>query len=402
MERAININPSILTWARETAGLSIEDAAKKLGLTDTQRSTAADKLRELEAGERNPTRNQLAKIASVYRRPLTVFYRHTPPQKGDRGEDFRTLPEDVSGSESARLDMLLRDVRARQDMVRALLEEDPDLPEIDFIGSMSIEENIASSAARLRAHLGFAHPGETAARRDAEDLFNTLRQRTEQTGVFVLLMGNLGSHHSAISETVFRGFAIADKLAPFIVINDQDAKPAWSFTLIHELTHLFVGSTGVSGAPSTIDPDTPAGRVERFCNDVASEFLLPAAEIPETEGFATKAEAVAFIERVAQQWNVSEPMVAYRMRRIGKLDLARYRELAADYRARWHAQKRRTQNRETGPSYYTVRRHRLGNALLGLVRRNLKDNELTHTKAAKMLGVKPGNVEPILSNVNYL
>lgn len=400
MERAININADILIWARETAGLSLEDAAKKLGFTDTQSANAVDKLRELEEGERKPTRNQLVKIASVYRRPLTVFYRRTPPRQGDRGEDFRTLPEDASEQESARLDMLLRDVRARQDMVRALLEEDPDVPEMNFIGSMSIEDNIAGSAARLRAHLGIKHPGETSAWRDAGDLFNTLRQRTEQTGVFVLLIGNLGSHHSAISETVFRGFAIADRLAPFIVINDQDAKPAWSFTLVHELTHLFIGATGISGAPSTVDAETPIGRVERFCNDVASEFLLPAAEIPDTDVFASNAEAAAFINELSQQWNVSEPMVAYRMRRLGKLNEDRYRELAADYRNRWKLHKKKSKKSAGFPPPNVVRRHRLGNALLGLVRRNLKENELTHTKAAKMLGVKPDNVEPLIRDSN--
>jgi hypothetical protein len=57
--------------------------------------------------------------------------------------------------------------------------------------------------------------------------------------VFVLLVGDLGSHHSPLSQEVFRGFALADKRVPFIVINDQDAKTARSFTLIHELTHIF-------------------------------------------------------------------------------------------------------------------------------------------------------------------
>jgi hypothetical protein len=51
-----------------------------------------DKLEEFEAGENFPTRNQLAKCAAVYRRPLITFYMKHPPRKGARGEDFRTLP----------------------------------------------------------------------------------------------------------------------------------------------------------------------------------------------------------------------------------------------------------------------------------------------------------------------
>ena len=46
---------------------------------------------------------------------------------------------------------------------------------------------------------------------------------------------------------VGRGFALADEVAPFVVINHQDHRGAWSFTLLHELTHLWLGETGVSG-----------------------------------------------------------------------------------------------------------------------------------------------------------
>jgi hypothetical protein len=44
-----------------------------------------------------------------------------------------------------------------------------------------------------------------------------------------------------------------------------------------------------------------------------------------------------------------------------------------------------------------VRRHRVGSALLGLVRRSLDDGTITYTKAGRVLGVKPRNVEPLLS-----
>lgn len=39
----------------------------------------------------------------------------------------------------------------------------------------------------------------------ADDSFKQLRTATETLGVFVLLVGDLGSHHSALSEEVFRG-----------------------------------------------------------------------------------------------------------------------------------------------------------------------------------------------------
>jgi hypothetical protein len=47
------------------------------------------------------------------------------------------------------------------------------------------------------------------------DAYAALRARVETAGVFVLLMGNLGTHHTDIDVRVFRGFALADDVAGF-------------------------------------------------------------------------------------------------------------------------------------------------------------------------------------------
>ena len=82
----------------------------------------------------------------------------------------------------------------------------------------------------------------------------------------------LGNYLTAIDTTTFRGFSIADEVAPLVVINDQDARPAWSFTLLHETVHILLGHTGVSGEYAGSD-------IEHFCDDVASTFLLPEREL---------------------------------------------------------------------------------------------------------------------------
>ena len=52
------VNPDILRWARETAGLTLEDAVGKLSIKDAQGTAASDRLRALEQGEtpRRPAR----------------------------------------------------------------------------------------------------------------------------------------------------------------------------------------------------------------------------------------------------------------------------------------------------------------------------------------------------------
>ena len=83
------INPEIMVWARETAGLTRQEAARKLGFRDSSRSTAADKLAAIEYGEKEPSRPQLVKMAGQYHRPLLTFYLSKPPAQGARGADFR-------------------------------------------------------------------------------------------------------------------------------------------------------------------------------------------------------------------------------------------------------------------------------------------------------------------------
>jgi hypothetical protein len=89
MPQPEQINPAILVWARESAGLAVEDAAKQLALGDSKHESSEQKLLDLERGVRLPTRTQLSRIAKTYRRPLLTFYMAAPPRKGPRGEDFR-------------------------------------------------------------------------------------------------------------------------------------------------------------------------------------------------------------------------------------------------------------------------------------------------------------------------
>lgn len=398
-----NINSDILIWAREQAGFTLEEAARALGLSDSTRATAVEKLMALETGKKLPSRPQLLKIAATYRRPLTTFYLSQPPIVAERGEDFRQLPQPLDPRDRGLLDALLRDVRARQDMVRSILEDDDDIEPLAFVNSMRISTPIQDAAQALRTFLSM----DTAPPKgigDATRLFSELRARVEAHGVFVLLIGNLGSHHTNISAKIFRGFAIADDIAPFIVINDQDAQTARSFTLIHELVHLFVGSTGISGATMTDAPRTGIERIEQFCNDVASEFLLPAASIAKFGQMQSFNQADEVIREIAMANNVSEYLVAYRFWRSEKISKVIFQDLSSAYAARWQAAKARQQeenrkNESTGPTYYIVKRHRIGNALLELVGRTMRGGELTHTKAAKLLGTKVSSVEPMLSAV---
>lgn len=389
------VNPGILRWARVTAGLEPEIAVKKIGLAKTKALTAVERLEALETGDTAPTRALLVRMAKQYRRPLLTFYLSDVPEKGDRGNDYRTLPDGYDPTDDAFLDALIRGIRARQSLLRAALEDEEEADELPFIGSMTMNDGVPAVVASIRdtAPITLA---EFRAADSADEAFKKLRTAVESMGIYVVLAGNLGSYHTAIDLRTFRGFALSDPVAPFIIMNDQDARAAWSFTLLHELTHLWLGQTGVSGGDAEL-------AVEQFCNDVAGEFLLPANDlqgfaIPDADNDENIADAITAF---ASDRNISRSMVAYRLYRRQRIQQDVWRRLSTRFREEWldGREKRRESARSQvgGANYYTVRRHRVGDALVNIVQRMMRAGALTTTKAGTVLDVKPKNVQNLLN-----
>lgn len=387
------VNPENLRWARQTAGFDEATAARKIGLNAARGVGSAERLAALEAGAEEPSRALLSRMAHAYRRPLLALYMPEPPRAAATVEDFRALPDRRPDAEPL-VQTLVRDVRARQALIRDVLE-DEGTPESAFVGSLQMAQGAPAAAGVMATALGFDLQRFRASG-SAEAAFAYVRELVERRGVFVLLIGDLGSHHTEISTEAFRGFALADKLAPFIVINDRDARTAWTFTLLHELAHLFLGVTGVSGA-------RPQSAVERFCNDAASLVLLPAEEVGGLAGelpVGTDGLAAA-ITRLASPLRLSRTLVTFRLFQAASLSEGQWEELRARFAQEWRdgrkrqKDERREAGKKGGPDFYVVRRQRLG-ALVAVVGRAVQDGSLTPSKAGKVLGVGPRSVEPLI------
>lgn len=395
------VNPEILRWARETAGLDQDKASKKLSLKEARGESPKQRLISLEVGEVEPSRKMLVRMAKQYRRPLITFYLKKPPAKTDRGQDFRTLPESSTQESLAEVDALIRDVLARQSLVRSMIEDEEDVHTLDFVGSMTSDTEISVLKSSITKTLGFSLEKYRESS-SPEKAFDYLRSITERTGIFVLLIGDLGSHHSAIDLDVFRGFALSDKIAPFVVINDHDSRSAWSFTLFHELVHIWLGQTGISSSYSDL-------KVEILCNRVASELLLPSDELKalSIENIVDFEDLKDRISSFAKERNISSSMVAYKLFLMRGINKEEWQRLSAAYKELWlklkEEKRKKHKDEDGGPSYYVVKRHRLGDALLSAVHQMILDGSLTTIKASRILGVAPKNLqtlfEPRTSNI---
>lgn len=385
------VNHTILKWARETSMFSLEQAAQKLGIVDGKSISGAEKLAAYEGGIKEPSRSLLVRMSKQYHRPLLTFYLNRPPEKGDRGQDFRTLPESIAELENAHVDVLIRDIKARQNVVRETLIDADEAEQLSFVGKYTIDDGIDKVAEAIRNTLKL-NINKFRDQNGHKEAFKLLREHAERAGIFVILRGNLGSYHSDIDVNVFRGFALSDDIAPFVVINDRDAESAWSFTLLHEIAHIMLGETGVSGG--YIEKN-----IEKFCNEVASEFLIPKKEFKEFSVFGLENDAVKErISKYSYSHKISSSHVAYRLYLRGDIDKQSWESLSGYFRERWNERRRKIKEKnsqtEGGPNYYVVKNYKLG-TLVKLVERLTYAGSLTTTKAGMLLDVKPLKVHKL-------
>ena len=400
---SVKVNPEILVWARETAGLTLQQAVGKINIGDSRNLTAVDKLTALECGETDPTRAQLVKMAKHYRRPLLTFYLPKIPQIGNRGVDFRTLSLTQPNRMNPLIDALIRNVQSRQSMVRALLEAEDEAETLNFVGSLkelagesdSMGHSLRRAVTALHQVLDLELPTQYYQKRNSRKAFDLLRSRAEAAGVFVLLKGHLGSHHTDFRVDDFRGFVIADNIAPFVIINYRDATPAWSFSLLHELVHLLLGETGISGGNLTKSSEV-------FCNTVASECLLPEEELEQLHIEPNPDITEQAISAFAATRNLSRTLVAYRLLHSDRIDQPFFSLLCENFANQWQQSKDKQResaraSKKNSPVYYPTQSRNVGAALTSLTKRMIKSGALSTTKAAKILDVKPANVGTLLN-----
>ena len=169
------INPALLRWARETAALSLDEAAKKIQLGPARGVPAAERLAAIEAGDAEPSTSQLHRMAKQYRRPLISFYLEQIPAPTNIGTDFRSQRHDPSERDEALLGALLRDIHARQQMLRAALLDDDETPLRAFVGSCRVEAGAGAMLQALIELLGMSRAVDRAA--------------VERSGALVMLQG---------------------------------------------------------------------------------------------------------------------------------------------------------------------------------------------------------------------
>lgn len=318
------IEPKLLIWARETRGLSLEEAAKSIGV-------AEDRLSAWERGDAKPTVKQLRKAAATYKRAIGLLFLPEPPEEDEVIRDFRRASQAEDKAMSPALRLEIRLARERRAEAIDLAKEMGDLLPVLRLQA-SLHDKPTEVAARVRSLLGVSSEEQTSWS-DQYDAFNSWRAAIERQGVLVFQTG--GQSIFKVSPSEAHGFSISDKPLPVIVANSKDAVTRRCFTLLHELTHVVLHNGGLCDFHEQKTSRPEVDQVEVFCNRVAASVLVPEDDLVtqvNRGGYQNREdwpdEALA---KLARNFRVSWEVILLRLVAIGRASQAFYRRWKANH-----------------------------------------------------------------------
>jgi Zn-dependent peptidase ImmA (M78 family)/transcriptional regulator with XRE-family HTH domain len=365
-----HLEPSVLRWARESFGLSVEEAAARL-------KTKPERLERAERGEGTLTMRQAEKAAQVYERPLAALFAPEPPQEEPQDAQFRRLPGAPEPPWPSEMIGLVRRVRQRQEATVELLELLDDHPVWPGVFSELSGVRIGSAARATRNRLGIGLE-EQASWRDYSG-YTPLRHwvdAVEELGVLVVQDGTL-------PVDLMRGFASLHPQVPAIVVNTRDDPRARAFTLIHELGHLLRGE------------QTSSTSLERWLEQFAGDVLMPRDALKNALASHRLSDGLRRFDVIALQFGVTPRAAVVRSARESLITQDEADEILD------RLSQRGPRTKGGGGNYYWTQLARLSPAYTRLVFSALETQAVTYAGASSLLGgVKVGNFEKLRNHLD--
>lgn len=300
----VDVAPSVVSWALDVTGADEEGLHRRF------------KIDQWLTVESRPTLKQLQNFAKATGVPFGYLLLPQPPVWALPVPDFRE-GFDRAPTPSANLIAILGQSQRRQDWYRdyALgLGAEP----LQFVGSAADLEPI-EAAARIRSALDFEvsarHGNWSATRKALLTAFETIGGLTVATSMVE------NNTRRPLDENEFRGFALVDDIAPLVFVNTHQTLNGQIFTLAHEFAHVWRGASGIGNE----DPRTDGqSAIERWCNAVASEFLVPRADLAARHSNVANAPLTEALDALAHDFRCGTLVVLQALHRTGVRQIDNY------------------------------------------------------------------------------
>ena len=362
----VEVRGELLAWARERSGLGVGDLERRF-----------PRLAAWESGGVSPTLKQLERFARATHTPIGFLLLEEPPEERLPIPDFRTMGGATPQRPSPDLLDTVFQCQQRQEWYRDCAQSNRMDP-VPFVGSLDTSTDVGEAAATLRdtLYFGVDERGPTWS-----EALRRLAEHADAAGVLVMVNGVVGSNtHRKLDPEEFRGFALVDDLAPLVFVNGADTKAAQIFTLAHELAHIWLGESALSDADLGSKPDNS---VERWCNQVAAELLLPLDAI--REQWDSASDMTELLARLADRFKVSTLVVLRRAYDAGYLGWDAYRTA---YRAELRRVLALLADSAAGGNFYNTQPVRVGKRFARAIISSTLEGQTLYRDAFQMLGFK--------------
>lgn len=361
------ITPSIVTWARNRAGFSINEAEKTFR-----------KISQWESGETLPTYPQLEQMSEKFKVPVAVFFFPEAPDVPAIDETFRTLSQDDLNNIPAKIRLLLRKANAMQINLVELndgINPAKNLLTKDF--TFSTDQELSVLANELRNYLGITIE-EQFSWGSTEDALENWRQILTKHGIYVF--------KDAFREDSFYGFCLYDERFPIIYVNNSSAKTRQIFTIFHELAHLLFHTSGIDIVDDSYINTLPENsrKIEVACNRFAAQFLVPESSFNQELGQLPPNRDTAAL--LAGKYKVSREVIYRKLMDRGLISNREYTLTVSS----WNSNQGKPAS--SGGNYYYSQLAYLGKNYVGLAFEKFYQNRFDVVQLADYLNITPKNV----------
>jgi len=360
----VEVSPFILRKLRENSGYSVEELAKKLGVSEK-------KIEDVESSKDSFTITQLKSLAKIYKIPLAAFFSEDIPHIPSL-PDYRINRDKKLNPEAF---VAIRRAKYLSDMIVELSGKKSKFP--------TFPENLPpDELARIfRRYLGI---GEIPKLKDSYRTLEFYKNLIEEK------LGILIIEYPLKNDNV-RAFSLKRDLA-VIVLNESDEPKVKLFSLFHEIAHLLKGSEGIC----EIDVDSEKFEIERFCDKFAAEFLVPASDLKlEIEKKAKRELSDDIISELARRYGVSKHVMMLRLLNLGYITKDRYRRFKESFdKAKLEELKKKkvSGSRNWERTYF----NRAGRLAIREVSRAYERGEISFFEASRILNMKIKYAERLL------
>lgn len=374
--RIENINSDIINWAITRAGNNLEEFYQK-----------NPNVEDWIKGNKKPTIKQLEDFTHKVHVPFGYMFFNKPPKEDIPIPFFRTGKSKYD-KVSLNVYHTIQLISERQNWLTNYLKES-EYPDLEFVGKYNEKSNYFEIVKEIRDSLKL--PSNWASKMGTwEEALDYLTLQIEEIGIIVNFNGIVGNNTKRkIPVDECRGFVLVNKKAPFLFINSADAKAAQMFTLIHELAHIWLGESAGFDNHQMLPANDP---VEKLCDQVAAEFLVPELFLKEKWKDSTN------FKYLSKVFKVSPIVVARRCLDLNLINKTAFFDFYNNYIQEYQFKK---ENQKSGGNFYATAKKRISLRFASFVNNAVNENNLLYRDAYKLTSLKGNTYEKFINEYLY-